>query len=113
MRMKDHMIAHVDSQRVTMFKEATQKVKGHLKHMCIQVEELMVKKAGEVCETLRRDYTQAITGCHIPEGYQAPSWERTMKIKVAKLLDPLEKMEEVTTASGGERIREEMDLESI
>jgi hypothetical protein len=111
--MKDHMIAHVDSQRVIMFRDAAQTVKGHLKHMCLQVEEHMAKKSEEVCEKIRRDYTQAITGCHNPEGYQLPAWERTIKVKVAKLLDPLEKIEEDTRKANGDEVKEEMDLENL
>ena len=87
--MKDHMIAHVDSQRVMMFRDAAQTVKGHLKHMCLQVEEHIAKKLEEVCEKIRRDYTQAITSCHNPKGYRLLAWERTIKVKIAKLLDPV------------------------
>lgn len=113
MRMKDHMIGHVDSQRVTMFREATQEVKGHLKHICLQVEKRMTNEVEEVCENIRRDYTQAITGCYIPEGYQASAGERAMKIKVAKLLDPLKKIwEDTTEESGGDEIKEEMVLDN-
>jgi hypothetical protein len=91
MRMKDHMLSHVDTHRQTMFRESTEEVKSHLTQMCRQVEEQMSNKADEVFALMRRDYMMVVTGTRVPQGQELPKWERTMRMEIAKVIEEREK----------------------
>jgi len=46
----------------------------------------MANKAEEVWEAMNRDYTQVISGRHLPEGQQVPKWERQLKVEIAQTI---------------------------
>jgi len=84
--MKDAMASHVDQERHTMFRCATEAVKERLTQMCRAVEEQMSNKADEVFLQMRRDYMTTIGGAHLPQGNLMPKAERTMRKDVLSIL---------------------------
>ena len=86
-RMKDAMASHVDQERHTMFRYATEAVKQRLTQMCRAVEEQMSNKADEVFLQMRRDYMTTIGGAQLSQGDLMSKAERTMRKDVLSILD--------------------------
>jgi hypothetical protein len=87
MRMKDHMVGHVDRVRHRMFIEATKSVEKHIGKMCMHstlpyialkkltnietgkdLEEMMANKSDEIFAMMRADYMQVIGGVQVGAG---------------------------------------------
>ena len=81
------MASHVDQERHTMFRYATEAVKERLTQMCRAVEEQMSNKADEVFLQMRRDYMTTIGGTQLSQGGLMSKAERTMRKDVLSILD--------------------------
>lgn len=63
MRMKNHMVAHVDTAKDTMFQHATDNVTKQLNDMCDRIcQELCVFILQGVYQQIARDYQAALVG---------------------------------------------------
>jgi len=85
MRMKDHMVAHVERVRHHMFTDATKKVEQHLAQMCKSLEDMMANKSDEIFAMMRADYMQVLGGVQVSH-YLIPSEEESMRAEVKKIL---------------------------
>jgi len=90
--MKAAMLAHVDTERHTMFPDSCDEVRTKLKAMLRQVEELMANKADEVFVAISRDYRSVLGGSDAPQGEMMPRWQRTMRKEVKAVIDRAEKI---------------------
>jgi hypothetical protein len=89
MRMKEHMLRHVDQFRHHMFHDAAFTVKRHLDDMCKALETLMEDRADEIFIGMKRDYQRALGGgSQIPFDQAAvlPKAERALRSEVLELL---------------------------
>jgi len=111
-RMKDAMASHVDQERHTMFRYATEAVKQRLTQMCRAVEEQMSNKADEVFLQMRRDYMTTIGGAHLSQGDLMSKAERTMRKDVLSILDGADDQFKAVLKGEVEVVKEEADHDS-
>jgi hypothetical protein len=91
-RMRDHMTDHVHDIIDTVFKDATDTVRGHLKAMAREVEIEMADRTEEVFREVQKDYMTVIAGVKLPEGYIMPKAERQMREQVAEAVKGAEEL---------------------
>ena len=101
------MASHVDQERHTMFRYATEAVKQRLTQMCRAVEEQMSNKADEVFLQMRRDYMTTIGGTHLSQGDLMPKAERTMRKDVLSILDGADDLFKTVLKGEVEVVKEE------
>lgn len=63
--MKTAMVSHVDESRHTMFRQATDTVKGLLEEMIEVVQTQMHDKTRDILDSVTRDYTTVLVGAGI------------------------------------------------
>ena len=85
-RMKGHMLKHVKECKDSMFEEATENVKDHLRKMRTEVEEQMREETEVVFQAMRSEYFAVIIGTKLPEGYMMPRDERKLRRDVGDLV---------------------------
>lgn len=85
-RMKGHMLKHVSDCKDSMFEEATENVKDHLRKMWTEVEEQMRDEMEIVYQAVRSEYFAVIVGTKLPEGYVMPRDERKLRRDVGDLV---------------------------
>ena len=79
MRMKGHMLNHVEQRKDSMFEEATESVKDRLRQMRLDVEEHMREETETVFQAMRSEYFAVIVGTKLPDGYVMPRDERKLR----------------------------------
>lgn len=63
--MKNIMVSHIESSRNTMFRQATDAVKGRLQDMSTVVEKQLSDKLKEICDSVFRDYMAVLVGVSV------------------------------------------------
>ena len=91
-RMKEHMNAHVELERHTMFELSTEEIKYRLTALVRSVEEAMINKADEVFIQMSRDYRAVLVGGDVLQGECMPKWQRTMRQEVMEVINGCEKV---------------------
>jgi hypothetical protein len=86
MRMKAHMLDHVNQRMGTMFWSATESVKSYLRKMRLEIEEHMKKETDLVFQTMTSEYFAVVVGTKLPEGYVIPREERKLKRDIGDLI---------------------------
>jgi len=86
MRMKGHMLKHVQECKGSMFEDATENVKDHLRKMRAEVEEQMREETEIVFQAMRNEYFAVIVGTKLPEGYVMPRDERKLRRDIGDLV---------------------------
>lgn len=86
MRMKQHMVSHVDRVRHQMFKEATGTVQAHLNQMCKNLQQTMENKADEIFVSMRHDYLQVLGGVKINQDNVMSKEERVLRAEIKPIL---------------------------
>jgi hypothetical protein len=84
-RMKGHMVDHVERVRHRMFTEATKKVEQHLTQMCKTLEEMMANKSDEIFAMMRADYMRVLGGVQVGQGVMSRE-ENCMRTEVKTIL---------------------------
>ncbi|KAI0876004.1 hypothetical protein GGS24DRAFT_453177 [Hypoxylon argillaceum] len=91
-RMKEAMINHVDYTRHSMFREATEVVRGQLDAMCRSVKEDITESIQDVFDTIYMDYMRTLVGTEVDRGRKMPREELDMRNCVSKTLFRGDKM---------------------
>ncbi|KAI1132388.1 hypothetical protein F5Y10DRAFT_231071 [Nemania abortiva] len=91
-RMKDAMINHVDTTRHSMFRQATEVVKGQLETMCRSVMHDIAESIQAVFDTIYMDYMRTLVGAEVDRSRKIPIEERDMRNRVNKILLSCDKM---------------------
>lgn len=86
MRMKAHMLDHVNQRMGTMFWSATESVKNYLRKMRLEIEEHMKNETELVFQAMRSEYFAIVVGTKLPEGYVIPREERKLKRDIGDLI---------------------------
>jgi hypothetical protein len=90
--MKDAMESHVDEKRHIMFRASADEVRRLIKEMLRLVEEDMLNKVEEVCNSMSRDYRTVLGGGDISEDEVMPRWQRILHGDVKAIIDKAEKI---------------------
>jgi hypothetical protein len=85
MRMKNHMVNHVDRVRHHMFKDAIFTVRAHLDKMCKELQKQMEDKADEIYASMRHDYVKALGGGQVSTTVLSRE-DRAMRAQLKPLL---------------------------
>ncbi|KAK3687321.1 hypothetical protein B0T22DRAFT_497814 [Podospora appendiculata] len=86
-RMKDDMARHVETNRATMFREATGAVQGQLEQMCTQIEEAMSTELQDLYARVARDYLAVLVGSDASAMQGLSRAERMLRQEMAPMLD--------------------------
>ncbi|KAF2503115.1 hypothetical protein BU16DRAFT_29835 [Lophium mytilinum] len=85
-RMKGIMAGHVEQEKNSMFRDATDTVKERLSKMVETVDESMRERGDAIFENMRRDYMAILGGVHIRPGEVMPRAERMLRKNVLDFL---------------------------
>ncbi|KAF2817072.1 uncharacterized protein BDZ99DRAFT_373364 [Mytilinidion resinicola] len=85
-RMKGIMAVHVEQEKNSMFRDATDTVKERLSKMVETVDESMRERGDAIFENMRRDYMVILGGAHIRPGQVMPRAERMLRKNVLEIL---------------------------
>jgi hypothetical protein len=88
MRMKNHMISHVNATKMTMFEAAADASKSLLRQMCNSLESELASKMEVLFETVSRDYTAVLVGGDANAGAMAAT-PRTERLICGSMLAAL------------------------
>jgi hypothetical protein len=106
MRMKNHMITHVEHSRHHMFTSATKTVEAHLAQMCRGLEEKMANRSDEIFAMMRADYMQVLGGIQVSQ-HAISKEENSMKTEIKTILNKVEsQFEQVLNGELDEQERE-------
>ncbi|KAF9881435.1 tat pathway signal sequence [Colletotrichum karsti] len=83
-RMKNHMVTHVEQNRESMFRHATDTVKVLLQQLCKRVEDDMAIQVQDIYNLLARDYLAVIVG--IDSNVQPTGLPRSERLLRAEML---------------------------
>ncbi|KAK3324641.1 hypothetical protein B0T19DRAFT_429037 [Cercophora scortea] len=86
-RMKDAMARHVETNRATMFREATGVVQGQLEQMCTQIEEAMTIELQDLYARVARDYLAVLVGSDASAMQGLSRAERMLRQEMLPILD--------------------------
>lgn len=85
-RMKTAMQSHVDRERHTMFRNATEHVKAELDSMCDSVQQALVVFVQSLAEKMERDYLAVLVGNDGQTEGGIPAAERELREQMCKPL---------------------------
>ncbi|KAF2688782.1 hypothetical protein K458DRAFT_414486 [Lentithecium fluviatile CBS 122367] len=89
MRMKAHMVGHVDRQRHTMFTFAAKTVEHQLTNMCKGLEEKMANKSDEIFAVMHADYMRVLGGVNVSQNVMSRE-EKGMRTEIKVILDEVD-----------------------
>lgn len=83
--MKGHMEQFVDQLETTMFDNACQEVRNHLKNLCNEVRTMTLDRVETVFSAMKRDYLLLIGGIQLAQE-KLPRGERTAKRELDEVI---------------------------
>lgn len=110
-RMKQHMMSHVEQHRFTMFKAASQTIEEALKAMCKTLEEMLSNNADEIFAAIRSAYLGALSGVQVSADTSSRS-ERDLKAEVVVFLNEVDDKFEPIAKDGEAEAGDEKEEEA-
>ncbi|TQN64072.1 Nuclear GTPase SLIP-GC [Colletotrichum shisoi] len=91
-RMKSHMVNHVENSRHSMFRHSTDSVKEQLQTLSSRIEDVMAAQVQDIYNLLARDYLAVIAGIDsVVKPHGVPRAERLLRAEMYVLLEKTDK----------------------
>lgn len=91
MRMKNHIVNHVETEKIAMFGTACKVVRDNLEKICNDIEESMQEAVHVVFAALHRDYKGLLVGDTSIDAIMQ-KWERDMRHATGSVIEESEAM---------------------
>ncbi|KAI8631989.1 hypothetical protein F5Y19DRAFT_382458 [Xylariaceae sp. FL1651] len=85
-RMKAAMATHVDNARHSMFRQATDSVKGRLQDMCRSVKKDIAELVEGIFDQVSIDYMRTLVGTEVDRSAKLPREELDMRNRIREIL---------------------------